>query len=68
MDSIPESPDKRELLALISREVDLTKRDVKTKNLLGLRKRITYEYSRIIRSPEVNPEIQRFEKVRQNPR
>ena len=36
---------------------------VPSKNLIGLRKRIAMAFLRIVRSPDVNPEIERFEKV-----
>ncbi|TRY69997.1 hypothetical protein TCAL_02810 [Tigriopus californicus] len=50
----------KNLMKLIDRETFLIERQIRPKNLQGLRKRIISEYSRIIRSPKFNPEIQRF--------
>eukprot|EP00094_Tigriopus_californicus_P002914 TCALIF_02810-PB protein Name:"Similar to Iqub IQ and ubiquitin-like domain-containing protein (Mus musculus)" AED:0.07 eAED:0.05 QI:0/0.66/0.42/0.85/0.66/0.71/7/1523/470 len=54
----------KNLMKLIDRETFLIERQIRPKNLQGLRKRIISEYSRIIRSPKFNPEIQRFSEVR----
>ena len=54
-------PEKKELLILVAREAEFVRREVKTENLIGLRKRISAAYLRILKCPEFNPEIARFE-------
>ncbi len=61
--SFPSAALVRELLNLAAREADLMGRDVRPRNLSGLRCRIASVFLRIIRSPDVNPEIARYEKV-----
>ena len=63
MDSLEQCKEKRDLIKLVGREAEFITKDVKPKNLVGLRRRITAGFLRIIRTPEFNPEIARFEKV-----
>ncbi len=65
MEDFHDCAQKRELLSLLAREADFMRRDVKPRNLTGLRKRIASVFIRIIRSPELNPEIAKYEKVSQ---
>ena len=53
-----------ELLELVIREEDLVNRNVRASNLNNLRQRIVSKFLQLIRSPDHNPEIIRFEKVR----
>ena len=52
-----------ELLTLVEREEEMVKRGVKASNLAGIRQRILTKFLQLVRSPEHNPEISRFEKV-----
>ena len=52
-----------ELLSLVIREEDLINRNVRPSNLNNLRKRIGTIFLQLIRSPDHNPEIIRYEKV-----
>ena len=52
-----------ELLSLVFREEELVNRNVRASNLLNLRKRIVTKFLQLIRSPDHNPEIIRYEKV-----
>ena len=53
-----------ELLELVIREEDLVNRNVRASNLNNLRKRIVSKFLQLIRSPDHNPEIIRYEKVK----
>jgi hypothetical protein len=53
-----------ELLELVIREEDLINRNVRASNLNNLRKRIVSKFMQLIRSPDHNPEIIRYEKVK----
>ena len=50
-----------ELLELVNREITLIQKGVKASNLFGLRQRILTRYMQLLRSPDYNPEITRFE-------
>ena len=52
-----------ELLTLVEREEEMVKRGVKAPNLAGIRQRILTKFLQLVRSPDHNPEITRFEKV-----
>ena len=52
-----------ELLTLVEREEEMVKRGVKAANLAGIRQRILTKFLQLVRSPDHNPEISRFEKV-----
>ena len=52
-----------DLLDLVDREEEMIKRGVKAPNLVGIRQRIMTKFLQIVRSPEHNPEIARYEKV-----
>ena len=52
-----------ELLTLVEREEEMVKRGVKAPNLVGIRQRILTKFLQLVRSPDHNPEIARFEKV-----
>ncbi len=65
MEDFRDCAQKRELLRLLAREADLMRRDVRTRNLAGLRRRIASVFIRIVRSPELNPEIAKYEKVKE---
>ena len=53
-----------ELLTLVEREEEMVKRGVKAPNLAGIRQRILTKFLQLVRSPDHNPEIIRFEKVK----
>ena len=53
-----------ELLTLVEREEEMVKRGVKAPNLAGIRQRILTKFLQLVRSPDHNPEIARFEKVK----
>ena len=53
-----------ELLTLVEREEEMVKRGVKASNLAGIRQRILTKFLQLVRSPDHNPEIARFEKVK----
>ena len=48
---------------MVEREEEMIKRGVKPHNLVGIRQRILTKFLQIVRSPEHNPEIARYEKV-----
>ena len=52
-----------DLLDLVEREEEMMKRGVLYSNLIGVRKRIITLFLQLIRSPDHNPEILRYEKV-----
>uniref|UniRef100_A0A3B5B2X6 IQ motif and ubiquitin domain containing n=1 Tax=Stegastes partitus TaxID=144197 RepID=A0A3B5B2X6_9TELE len=57
----------QDIVDLIDREVDLMKREVKTRNLEGLRKRICTLFLQYIKTPAFNPAVGKLLKVPQNP-
>lgn len=58
-----ECEEKDDFLILAARETDFIQREVKVKFLMGLRKRISASFLRILRCPDFNPEIARFGQV-----
>ncbi|XP_077424825.1 IQ motif and ubiquitin-like domain-containing protein isoform X2 [Vanacampus margaritifer] len=60
-------PLTREMVDLISREEDLMRRQVKTANLEGLRKRLCTYFLQFIRTPGFNPEVAKHLKVPPSP-
>lgn len=51
-----------DLLDLIEREEEMMKRGVKATNLMGVRQRILSLFLQLVRSPDHNPEIVRYER------
>ncbi|XP_030621203.1 IQ and ubiquitin-like domain-containing protein [Chanos chanos] len=57
----------REIVELIDREADLMRRDVKERNLRGLRERISTLFLQYIKTPIFNPEVSKHLRVSQDP-
>lgn len=53
----------REIIDLIDREMDLMRRNVKERNLEGLRKRICTLFLQYIKTPAFNPKVAKLLKV-----
>ncbi|XP_015242925.1 PREDICTED: IQ and ubiquitin-like domain-containing protein [Cyprinodon variegatus] len=57
----------REIIDLIDREMDLMRRNVKERNLEGLRKRICTLFLQYIKTPAFNPKVAKLLKVHKKP-
>jgi len=64
---IEECLQKRDLLDLMSREALFSAMPLKPTDMVGLRRRVSSSFMAILRSPHINPEIARYEKLMPRP-